>query len=217
MALPTPSRKHDPDRKPFPKHSPGLCPMVLADVIYLGYRPGEWKGKPKASEKVALVFQSQKFRDDGKRYELSTELTYSDFENSNLVKFLSPWIGPFANDGERSAAVTGLDSRIGTSGLVTVQHKPSRKGDGTIFAEIVSVAPLMDGMTPLKVEGYERAKFWAEKIAKYADEYVKFQADRAAEKAREAANGETFPAAAGGLDEFPAALAGDDDEDSIPF
>lgn len=215
MALPTPTRNTSGDGKDFPKHPKGLHPAVLADVIYLGHRAGEWKGKPKASEKVALVFQSKRLREDGKRFELSTEMTYSDFENANLVKFLSPWLGPFSNDAERTAAVTGLDGKIGTCGLITVQHEPGRKDASKVFANIVSISPLMEGMEPFAVQDYARAEFWGKKIAEYADGYAKFLAVQGASKAKESANAEAFPKPAQGFDEFPAAL--EDGETDLPF
>ena len=210
MALPAPTRNTSGEHKDFPKHPKGLHPFVLVDVIYLGYRAGEWKGKPKASEKVALVVQSKKLREDGKRFELSTELTYSDFENANLVKLLSPWLGPFTNDAERTAAVTGLDGMVGQCGLMTVQREPGKKDPTKTYANIVGFAPLMEGMEPFAAQDYTRAEFWAKKIAEYADGYAKFLAAQSSKV-------DAVKSTPQGLDEFPAALDDGTDDSDLPY
>ena len=69
----------------------------------------------------------------------SRTMRISGKENSNLFAFLKSWLG--------RAPQYGWDycSLKGTQALITVDHNPSKKFPGRVFADIVSVSPVPEG------------------------------------------------------------------------
>lgn len=202
MALPTPTKS----TKEFPRHPAGSYQLILADVIYLGHRTTEWKGTEKAQERVALVWQSLEIEPDANaRFELANEFTYSVSPKANLRGFLEGWLGAFPNDDAATAALVGLDGKIGANVIGAIIHVPSQDGTKT-YVNIKSVAPLMKGMQPQQIAGYTRRDYWGKRITEYADAYTAFLAKQAAQK----------EATATALEDFPKALESDDDSD-LPF
>ena len=215
MALPKPQKN---ESKEWPKHEAGTFQLALADVIYLGHRVTKnFKQETVAQERVALIWQSMECEPGtADRFELATEFTYSAHEKANLRKFLAPWIGPFANDAAAEAAITSLDGRIGENVLATIAHNPGKQDPSKVYVNVETVGKLMKGMQPFAVAGYSRKEYWTKKIADYAAAYTAFLTDKGKAKEEAAVNAEKFPAAAQGLDEFPAALE-DDGDQSLPF
>lgn len=215
MALPKPQRN---ESKVWPKHEAGTFQLALADVIYLGHRvTTNFQKEEVAQERVALVWQSLECEPGtANRFELASEFTYSAHEKANLRKFLSPWLGPFASDAEAEAAIVSLDSRLGQNVLATITHNPSKTDPNKVYVNVTTVGKLMKNMVPFAVATYTRRDYWTKKIAEYQTAHAAWLAKQADGKAREAANADAFPAAAGGLDDFPAALE-DDGGDSLPF
>ena len=215
MALPKPQKN---ESKEWPKHEAGTFQLALADVIYLGHRVTKnFKQETVAQERVALIWQSMECEPGtADRFELATEFTYSAHEKANLRKFLAPWIGPFANDAAAETAITSLDGRIGENVLATIAHNPGKQDPSKVYVNVETVGKLMKGMQPFAVAGYSRKEYWTKKIADYAAAYTAFLTDKGKAKEEAAVNAEKFPAAAQGLDEFPAALE-DDGDQSLPF
>lgn len=206
MPLPTPESK----TKVWPRHPAGSYQIVLADVIYLGKRIKEWNKERFPQERLATVWQSLEIEPgtEARRFELAAEFTYSAHEKAKLRAFLNRWIGPFQNDEEAKQAVINLDSRIGHNAIGTVTQSPARDGSGKVFVSVEAVAPLMKGMVPQAVVGYERRKYWTDKIAKYAADYQMWLADQDKEQAAQEER----------LEDFPAALQGDGaDSSDLPF
>lgn len=192
--------KRYPNEKKWPQHPAGSAQVVFVDGIRLGekYNP-KWG---KVEDIVALVFQSsKKDPESGERYELKVEFTYSDGEKSNLPKFLAKWTGkPSGTDAERTALLISIPSLVGTNGIGTITHTE----DGErVWVNLVAVAPLLDGMTLLKAEGYTRKEYWAKRKAKFAEEV---EAHRKSQEAKPAPDFSDVPPA---LDE--------EDPNGLPF
>lgn len=214
MALRPPKRS---ENKVWPKHPDGTWQLALADVIDLGTRiTTNFQQQRVPQDRVALVWQSMECEPGtATRFELASEFTYSAHEKANLRKFLSPWLGPFTTDAEAEAAMMSLDSRLGQNVLATIVHNPSKTDASKVYVNVSAVGKLMKGMQPFLVAGYTRRDYWTKKIAEYAAAHAAWLAEQQQTAATEAANGERFPAAGGGLDQRPAAL--DEPEDDLPF
>ena len=204
MALPKPAPR---DTKVWPKHPAGSFQLLLADVIYLGPRVTEWKGTRKAQERVAFIWQSLELEPEAhKRFELATEFTYSVYDRATLRGFLETWLGAFGSEAEAEAALTSIDKRVGENVIGTIVHKKSEDGK-KVYVNVTAVSPLMKGMQPQSVVGYDRNKFWTEKTAKYHADYHLWLAEQQQEEAAEA---ERFS-------EVPAALQDVGSEQDLPF
>lgn len=214
MALRPPKRS---ENKVWPKHPDGTWQLALADVIDLGTRiTTNFQQQRVPQDRVALVWQSMECEPgSATRFELASEFTYSAHEKANLRKFLAPWLGPFTTDAEAEAAMMSLDSRLGQNVLATITHNPSKTDASKVYVNVSAVGKLMKGMQPFLVAGYTRRDYWTKKIAEYAAAHAAWLAEQQQTAATEAANGERFPAAGGGLDQRPAAL--DEPEDDLPF
>lgn len=143
--------------KDFDPCPTGMQQMVLADILDLGWSEVVYKGKSKGLQpKIKLVWQSIKADGEFGRFLLfDFPMTLSFGSKSALYRRLAAWLGEGVIESmlEKGEA---FDSLIGRNALVNVEHKPSEQGD-RIFANISSITPLMEGMTEIKVEGYERA------------------------------------------------------------
>lgn len=205
MALPKPAPR---DTKEWPRHPAGTFQLLLADVIYLGHRVTEWKGTRKAQERIAFIWQSLELEPERHtRFELATEFTYSVFDRATLRGFLETWLGAFQSEADAEAALTSIDQRVGENVIGTIVHKKSEDGK-KLYVNVTAVSPLMKGMQPQAVVGYERNKFWTEKTAKYHADYHLWLAEQAQQ---EAADAERFS-------EVPASLSEPEDDGSpLPF
>ena len=175
--LPAPSRT---EGKKWPKHPAGSYILVLADVIHLGHRVTEWKGKRKKQERVTLIWQSARTEPEtGKRFELATEFTYSTYETAALRPFLEGWLGTDCLETESIAEETlrHLPDRIGQCGIASIVHKAV---EDRVYVNIKSMAPLMDGMKPIKIEDYHRNPYWDKRKTQYATDTAAFDAEEAA-------------------------------------
>lgn len=75
--------------------------------------------------------------EDGRTYKVQTyEFRISGSPKSNLVKFLTAWLG--------RAPAMGWDycELVGAGAMITVAHKPSRDGSKT-YANLVGIAPVI--------------------------------------------------------------------------
>lgn len=202
------------EKKEYPKASAGQHIGLCVDFI------GPWmavddydKDKPYPIQKVAYVWQLDETREDGKPFEVAREFSLTFGKKANLRKFIGGWRGKEITDEE---AKEGVDIDFtGRPGYLTLEHKTTRTGN--LRVEVSTIMPLPKVIPTPDALPYKRAEWWKKRIDEDETKHRKLGQAQAAAQAKGAANAETFPAAAGGMDEFPAALAADDDEDSLPF
>lgn len=192
---------HHPDsiiakREPPPLHPAGPVQAVCVDVIDLGLRVQEFKGKdPKLSASVAFVFQTKKVNPaTGKRFELSREMTVSFGKKANLRKFIGDWRGARVTQQESE---DGIDLAVffGSNALLGVEHQTSATTERT-YANIATIGPLVEGMAELEPDEYQRAEYWADRAAEYkkgADEFLAEQAKPIKQRLIEGAADDDLP------------------------
>lgn len=131
----------------------GTHQAVCVDVIDIGMKPNKFKPGTE-QHKIDIAWQIDELRDDGKRFVLYKRYTLSLHEKAVLRHDLESWRGkPFTRDEEMGFDV---ESVIGANCLISVQQKPSDKDPSKVFANVVSVMPLLKGMVKLAAVGYER-------------------------------------------------------------
>ncbi len=169
---------------------------VCVDVIDLGSKVEQYQtNPPKVVPKVAIVFQvTENNPDTGKPYDIAVEKTVSFHEHAGLRKFLEDWRGKSYTDVEASHGIP-LHKLEGVNAMLIVEHKLS--GKGRTYAKVRNIAPAAKGSTKVTARDYERATFWEQRKADYAQGV---QAHRGAQPATPLA----------------AALASPDD-DGLPF
>jgi hypothetical protein len=195
----------------------GTQHVVCVDGIYLGEKVETFPGAaPKVVKKYAFVFQSEELNPETNRpYEISKEFTISMHEKASLRKFLSAWRGKTYTDEE--ARAVDLARVVGANGIASVEHKTSQAG--RTYGALLSIAPVMKGMTKLTATGYERGAFWADRKAEYAAGVAQHRASMTPAPAPHAANG----APAARTTTVPMGVAGNADwapvrePDEVPF
>lgn len=131
----------------------GTHQAVCVDVIDKGLLPNMFKPGT-TQHKIDIAWEIDESRDDGKRFVVYKRYTLSLNERANLRHDLESWRGrPFTRDEEMGFDVETL---IGVNCLVNLQHKPSTKDPAKIFANVVSVSPLIKGMKKIAKRDYER-------------------------------------------------------------
>lgn len=182
----------------YDPHPEGQPAMVCVDCINLGERVKAFKGEAAyLASTAALVFQSGERNADGHLHEVTAEFTISMGKKANLRKFLESWRGKTYTE-EQALAGVELHKLVGHPALVSVEHRTSQQG--RTYANIASIAPLPKGMPKPDLPPYERPAFYAERIAKYAEEARAFKAAAQAQH--------TEPES---LEDMPASLAEGDD------
>ena len=98
---------------------------------------------PSESEKVDLTAFLFGFRDrSGKAFKIASKtMRISAKDNSNLYGFLKSWLGRPPQYGWDYVELKG------SKALVTIDHTPSRKYPGVVYADIVTLSPVPEGMT----------------------------------------------------------------------
>jgi hypothetical protein len=133
----------------------GVHQAVCVDVIDKGVVdvPGFNSGPPKKKHMVSIAWQINEIRDDGKRFVIYRRYTLSLNEKASLRKDLESWRGKaFTREEEMGFDV---ETVIGANCLLNVQHKPS--GD-KVYANVVSIMPLVKGMAKMTADGYVRGE-----------------------------------------------------------
>lgn len=130
----------------------GTHQAVCVDCIDKGMHPNPFKEGQK-QRKVSMAWQIDELRDDGKRYVLFKFYTMSLHEKATLRHDLESWRGRAFTATELGGF--DLESVIGANCLINVQHKKSADGTRT-YANVISVMPLLKGMTKIAPLGYER-------------------------------------------------------------
>jgi len=140
------------DSKSYTPAPEGTHQAVCVDVIDIGMKPNPFKDGA-MQHKIDIAWQIDETRDDGKRHVLYKRYTLSLNEKATLRHDLESWRGkPFTRDEEMGFDV---ESIIGANCLINVQHKAGTK-DGRVFANVVSVMPLIKGMVRIAADGYVR-------------------------------------------------------------
>jgi hypothetical protein len=141
------------DSKTYTPAPEGTHQAVCVDVIDIGLKPNPFKENA-MQHKIDIAWQIDERRDDGKRFVLYKRYTLSLNEKATLRHDLESWRGrPFTAEEERGFDV---ESIIGANCLINVQHKAG-KDAGKVFANVVSVMPLIKGMSKIAADGYVRA------------------------------------------------------------
>jgi len=96
---------------------------------------------PSEMEKVDLTAFLFGFRDrSGAPFKIASKtMRISAKENSNLFAFLKSWMGRAPQYGWDYCTLKG--SRV----LITIDHTPSRKYPGVMYADIVTISPVPEG------------------------------------------------------------------------
>lgn len=145
------------DSKTYDPPSEGTHQAVCVDVIDLGYLPNTFKPGT-TQHKILVVWQIDETRDDGTRYLLFKRYTLSLNEKANLRHDLESWRGKaFTRDEEMGFDV---ESVKGANCLLSVQHKAGAQGK--VYANVVSVMPLLKSMAKIAAVGYTRPESFAQ-------------------------------------------------------
>lgn len=183
----------------FEAHPEGQFPAVCVDVVDLGQKVDEYQGKKKVLPKVALVFASGERHKTGEKglILVTQEMTNSAADLSKLRPFLENWRGK-SYTPEQIAAGLPLHKLHGQAGLITVEHKITKKGNA--FAKIRSISPLPPVMTAPEgvLDEYTRPKFLMDRKAQYLKELNEY-------------------AAKGPTDSLPELPPAEDEDDDLPF
>lgn len=167
----------------FAPHSEGQHVMFCVDVVNLGINVEQYQNQePREVAKVALVFASGETQPD-KPDDLTlvtTEMTLSAGETSNLRKFLQNWRGKDYTP-EQAAAGLPIAKLHGQGALISVQHVLTKRGKQ--FAKIASIAPLPKAMALPDVESaklladYTRPEFLTKRKVQYAENLKRHRTD----------------------------------------
>lgn len=151
----------------------GTHQAVCVDVIDIGKKPNKFKNG-QMQHKIDIAWQIDEMRDDGKRFVVYKRYTLSLNEKATLRHDLESWRGkPFTRDEEMGFDV---ESVIGANCLISIQHKPGTTDPNKVFANVMSVAPLLKGMPKLAAVGYVRAQDAAAETNGHAADYDDSQA-----------------------------------------
>lgn len=116
---------------------------VLVDVIDLGMKETAYGQK----HKVRLVWQTSELMTNDKPFVVSREYNLSLNEKATLRKDLESWRGKKFTDTEAEAF--DLETLLGINGTLNVIHTEPTP-DGKIWANVLSIAPMMKGMPRIK-------------------------------------------------------------------
>jgi hypothetical protein len=152
----------------------GNHPAVCYNVHDLGFQKSNYQGKELISPKIIIVWEIDELipegQYEGKRFTITKEYTNTLSEKSNLRRDLTSWRNkPFT---EEELEKFDLEKLIGINCLLNIVHKP--KKDGSLKADIASIAPLAKGMSKLTPENPRTTPEWimkkqAEQITQHED------------------------------------------------
>lgn len=115
-------------------------------LVDLGTQENKMFGKWARKCRIAFELPEEKYTFDEARgpepYVVGNNYTLSTGDKSSLRKFLKAWRGRDFTPEELKAF--DMKAIVGKPCLLTLGHK-SRETDGRVFAEIVSISPLMKG------------------------------------------------------------------------
>jgi hypothetical protein len=138
--------------KTFTPAPAGVHQAVCVDVIDLGMVESNFNGEKKVQHKLKIVWQLNETNEEaGRRFTTSKRYTASLHEKSSLRKDLQGWRGrPFTPEELRGF---DLDNVLGANCQLNVVHA---EREGSMFANVEAVMPLMKGMPKIAPENYVR-------------------------------------------------------------
>jgi hypothetical protein len=143
------------DSSSFTPAPEGVHQAVCVDVIDKGLIKSTFldkAGNPKMQHKIAIAWQIDELRDDGKRFVIYKRYTLSLNEKATLRKDLESWRGKaFTRDEEMGFDVETIK---GANCLLNLQHHTV--GEKT-YTNVMSVMPLMRNMAKIAPLNYVRA------------------------------------------------------------
>jgi hypothetical protein len=126
----------------FPKAPEGVHQAACYGVVDIGTQKSFFKGKEKKAHKVVVLFEFAKLRlDDGRPMVLSAMYTASLGDRAKLYKHLKSWKGRAMTQDEKDAFESSM--LIGKNCMLQIIHNES---DGTIYANVENILPIMEGM-----------------------------------------------------------------------
>lgn len=135
-------------REPIPA---GNYPARCYQMIHIGTVTEFIKGEQKILNKVRIGWElptEMRVFDESKGEQplvISEEFTLSMAEKANLRKLLTAWRGKgFTEEEAKSFDVTKL---LGATCFLNIVHKPSKKDQSVVYANIGSISPVPKGFT----------------------------------------------------------------------
>jgi len=140
----------------FDRELPKAGPFraVCIGVWDLGIRDDDYQGTPRTPHEIMFSWEiDQRMTGEGeykdKRFVMSSRrFTLSFGEKANLTTFVQNLLGKEMSEDERASF--DLSSVKGMSVAVTISHTVAK--NGKTYANIMNVAPLMQGLVPLVAE-----------------------------------------------------------------
>lgn len=137
----------------------GLVQGVCCEVTDLGYNEKTYRNQQTGVDEkrqvheIQYIFQLNKVDPEtGKRYEVrSRPMNLNLADKATLRDFLRQWRGRDLSDQEKLPPGVDIEL-VNLNGMINVIH--AKVGDKT-FANIGSIAPLMDGLPPIAPLNYE--------------------------------------------------------------
>lgn len=156
----------------FTKIETGSYSAVCAEVIDLGLIEEDNFDKTAKvkNHKIAIVWELDELRDDGKRFVMSNQYKLSLHEKSSLRKTLDAWRG--VNFTEEQLQGFDVETVIGANCILTIVA--TKKKDGSEGRKIGAVSKPMKGNVKLTVSAdYVRPKFITDILNKqHADNFT---------------------------------------------
>lgn len=136
----------------------GLVQAVCCGVWDIGEQEGYYGLK----RKVVIAFETMHIIDNpeseyhGKRMIKSNTYTTSLYEKANLRKDLESWFGTVISNDKIKAGID-LEKLVGKNAMLNIVHTTK---DDNVYANIASISPLMEGMTPMIPENDNTPPEW---------------------------------------------------------
>jgi hypothetical protein len=172
----------------YESHNEGQFVAKCVDTIDLGEKVSAFPGSPtKLLRRCAVVFRTGEQNSEGHPIDIAQEFTVSMHEKGNLRPFLERWRGKSYTEEQAEQGVR-LDKLVGQPAQLTIEQKTSAKG--RTYAAIAAISPLFKGLTVPDFPKYERAPYWEERKATYAQEAEAYKASINAPKPKAAPAGD---------------------------
>jgi hypothetical protein len=142
----------------------GTHQAVLYDVWDLGWQEGVWESKPNILPKIMLAFEINERIPTGhpranERFSINRRYTFSFGKKANLLRDIESWLNRKLTEKERTDF--DIETMIGQNCLLNIGH--TEKND-IVYANIISIMPIMKGMPILTLENKRGIPEWVQKI-----------------------------------------------------
>lgn len=141
------------DKKAFAPAPAGTHQGVCCDWIDLGQITTTFQGETKTRPYVRFIWEINEVNPEtGKRFTVAQRYALSLHKKSNLTKLLTGWFSKTPAPGTQ----IDFDKLLGFNGMINVVHN---EDDGTTYANVQAVGPLVKGLPKIKVsKEYVRVK-----------------------------------------------------------